>query len=514
MESAIKEVLDKTLSIRKSAQKYGVKPTTLESRLKKFHQQAAAENIPTRAFTSKFTSNQVFSTEEEALLNNYIIECSKMHYGLTIIQVRKLAYEFAKANQLNFHPSWHHNKMAGKEWLDSFRRRNGNLSLRKPENTSAARSFAFNKTAVTDFYNNLEKVLTKYKFTADRIFNFDESGISTVLSTPKVLAEKNQKQIGQLVSAERGELVTFGGIISASEVLKHIQKKSSCSKDNPILLLVDNHESHVTIEAVNYARDNGIVYLSFPPYTTHRLQPLDIGVFGPFKAKLKIAFNDWHLLATTILHQDAQTNPQASTSSLPQALQSTQDEQSSSAAVQDYDVPETKPADPIQTELIQQNLPSCSSSVSPSLLSPTTVTDCLPAVGLITPELEEIEKGKLLKKEVQEKKQKAKAIKKALHLVLDADNASTIKRKSQSKESFNLKKQKKTTKTDSEDETDYEDETDCEDEVSLRESSSPAEEVDDENETPVLAENIEEKSFVLVKFEKKKSVILNVVIVN
>lgn len=44
--------------------------------------------------------------------------------------------------------------------------------------------------------------------------------------------------------------------------------------------------------------------------------------------------------------------------------------------------------------------------------------------------------------------------------------------------------------------------------MSLRESSaSPAEEVYDENETPVLAENIEEKSFVLVKFEKKKSVI-------
>ncbi|KAI8437006.1 hypothetical protein MSG28_010406 [Choristoneura fumiferana] len=79
------------------------------------------------------------------------------------------------------------------------------------------------------------------------------------------------------------------------EVLKHIQKKSSCSKDNPILLLVDNHESHVTIEAVDYARDNGIVYLSFPPHTTHRLQPLDVGIFGPFKAKLKTAFNDWHV---------------------------------------------------------------------------------------------------------------------------------------------------------------------------------------------------------------------------
>jgi len=77
--------------------------------------------------------------------------------------------------------------------------------------------------------------------------------------------------------------------------LKHIQKFTRCSKESPILLLCDNHESHVSLEAVNYSRDNGIVYLSFPPHTTHRLQPLDVGVFGPFKAKLKVAFNDWHV---------------------------------------------------------------------------------------------------------------------------------------------------------------------------------------------------------------------------
>lgn len=34
-------------------------------------------------------------------------------------------------------------------------------------------------------YKNIEKVLTNYKFSADRIYNFDESVISTVLNTPK-----------------------------------------------------------------------------------------------------------------------------------------------------------------------------------------------------------------------------------------------------------------------------------------------------------------------------------------
>ncbi|XP_047123036.1 uncharacterized protein LOC124806312 [Hydra vulgaris] len=337
MKSAMNDVLHKTLSIRMSAQKYGIKPTTLQSRLINSHKKAA-NNTLLRVFSSKFTSNQVFTAEEETLLNKYIVKCSKMHYGLTMVQVRRLAYEYANVNQLKYPPSWNHNKMAGKEWLDSYRRRHTNLSLRKPESTSAARSFGFNKTAVTDFYANLEKILRKYTLLADRIYNFDESGVSTVMTTPKVLTQKNLKQIGQLVSAERGELVTFRGIISASgntipplfifprvhfkdhfmeggpegslgmatksgwinssiflEVLKHIKLKTCCSKENPILLLVDNHESHVTIEAVDYARGNGIIYLSFPPHTTHRLQPLDVGVFGPFKAKLKVAFNDWHV---------------------------------------------------------------------------------------------------------------------------------------------------------------------------------------------------------------------------
>ncbi|CAG4960771.1 unnamed protein product [Colias eurytheme] len=46
-----------------------------------------------------------------------------MHYGLTIIQERKLAYEYARVNQLRYPPSWNQNKMAGKEWLDIYRRR-------------------------------------------------------------------------------------------------------------------------------------------------------------------------------------------------------------------------------------------------------------------------------------------------------------------------------------------------------------------------------------------------------
>ncbi|KAJ8934666.1 hypothetical protein NQ314_013232 [Rhamnusium bicolor] len=67
------------------------------------------------------------------------------------------------------------------------------------------------------------------------------------------------------------------------------------SCDNKVLLIVDNHETHISLNAINYCRDNGIVMLSFPPHCTHRMQPLDIGVYGPFKNRCKSSFNDYIL---------------------------------------------------------------------------------------------------------------------------------------------------------------------------------------------------------------------------
>lgn len=46
----------------------------------------------------------------------------------------------------------------------------------------------------------------------------NESGITTVMATPKVIAKTGTKQVGQIVSAERGQLVTFIRIVDAASV--------------------------------------------------------------------------------------------------------------------------------------------------------------------------------------------------------------------------------------------------------------------------------------------------------
>lgn len=61
---------------------------------------------------------------------------------------------------------------------------------------------------------------------------------------------------------------------------------SNPSKNNTILLTIDNHSSHTSLETINLCKDNGIVMIGLPPQST-------LGVlFAPLKtyARLVIIF--------------------------------------------------------------------------------------------------------------------------------------------------------------------------------------------------------------------------------
>ena len=79
------------------------------------------------------------------------------------------------------------------------------------------------------------------------------------------------------------------------DFLKHFVEHVRCIHEKPCLLLLDNHESHICIKGLDFAKENGIVMLSFPPHCTHRLQPLDRSIYGPFKKYFNIVADEWHL---------------------------------------------------------------------------------------------------------------------------------------------------------------------------------------------------------------------------
>jgi len=49
------------------------------------------------------------------------------------------------------------------------------------------------------------------------------------------------------------------------------------------LLILDGHNSHHSKEFENYCKEYNIITLYMPPYSSHLLQPLDIGCFSPLK---------------------------------------------------------------------------------------------------------------------------------------------------------------------------------------------------------------------------------------
>ncbi|GFO23689.1 tigger transposable element-derived protein 6 [Plakobranchus ocellatus] len=89
--------------------------------------------------------------------------------------------------------------------------RHNNLRVRMPEATSIACAVALNRFNAMVFFDNFEEILSRsgVKLDLNRLWNLDETGIRTVPSATRILAEKGAKQVGLLTSAEKGNLVTI-----------------------------------------------------------------------------------------------------------------------------------------------------------------------------------------------------------------------------------------------------------------------------------------------------------------
>ena len=62
---------------------------------------------------------------------------------------------------------------------------------------------------------------------------------------------------------------------------KHLDPRSSQQQGEYRILIVDGHDSHLTTDALRFCVEKKIILLCLPPPTTYKLQPVDVGVFGP-----------------------------------------------------------------------------------------------------------------------------------------------------------------------------------------------------------------------------------------
>ena len=72
------------------------------------------------------------------------------------------------------------------------------------------------QSVVNEYFDNLAKVMDDNKFTAEQIFNVDETGETTVRNPKHVITAKGTRNVGSITSGERGKLVTAVYTIGAS----------------------------------------------------------------------------------------------------------------------------------------------------------------------------------------------------------------------------------------------------------------------------------------------------------
>lgn len=65
--------------------------------------------------------------------------------------------------------------------------------------------------------------------------------------------------------------------------MHHFAKHAKPIPDTPVFLLLDNHESHVSVEVVDFCKEVRIILVTFPRHCSHKFQPLDFTVYGPVK---------------------------------------------------------------------------------------------------------------------------------------------------------------------------------------------------------------------------------------
>lgn len=119
MEEAVRRVLNNNESTRSVANAMNICHVTLGRYVKKVKISREADGVIALTHIG-YRSSPVFNQEQTKKLVDYLKYASKIYFGLTPKEVRKLAYECASRYGLTVPEPWHKNKCAGEDWLTTF----------------------------------------------------------------------------------------------------------------------------------------------------------------------------------------------------------------------------------------------------------------------------------------------------------------------------------------------------------------------------------------------------------
>ncbi|XP_061186996.1 uncharacterized protein LOC133195149 [Saccostrea echinata] len=311
MTNAYQMVKEKKMSVRKASKIFRVPDTTLRDRVL----------LKVDPETAVFGKTPVLDNLEEANLVNHFKTMASFGYGYTRQECINIATDYAI-----FVGKRTPDKPFSMKWMRCFLKRWPELKVLKPRGLEHVRAKMASSETVSKYFENLCNTLSKHDLYGKPhlIFNVDEKGISVDHKPPAVVGDS--AYCPQSVTSGRGKTITILGGGSASGVsippffvfpgkrmmpellsgaspgasgtvsetgwsnglifrhyLEHHFLKFVPRDEGQILLLLDGHKSHVSVELVEWASQKGIIIFILPAHTSHVLQPMDVACYGPFQ---------------------------------------------------------------------------------------------------------------------------------------------------------------------------------------------------------------------------------------
>ncbi len=298
------------LSIRAAAKIYMVPLSTLHDRLKGIT--ARCDTMPP---CRKLTNL------EESTIIQYILDLDARSFPPRLCGVEDMANRLLADRDA---------PPVGPRWASNFVKRRKELSTRFTRRYDYQRALCEDPNVICGWFQLVRNTVAKYGILVEDMYNFDETGFMMgMISTTMVVTSSERRGRPKLAQPGNREWVTgIQGINSQGwaippfiivagqhhltnwyedstlppdwviatthngwttnekgvEWIQHFEKHTKARTCGTYrLLIMDGHESHHSTEFELFCKDHNIITLCMPPHSSHILQPLDIGCFGPLK---------------------------------------------------------------------------------------------------------------------------------------------------------------------------------------------------------------------------------------
>ena len=305
------------MSVSKASELYGIPRTTLnDHKLGKILPGARPGPQP------------LLSSSEERDLVQFLLTSADIGYGRTKKDV------FNIVSRMLVRKGVEHSVTNG--WWSKFICRHPLLASRTPATLSVSRARASTKECIDSYFNLLETTLQETGL-ADYpalYYNMDETGFAFDPKSNKTIHIRGEKNAFCISSGSKAQVTVIACVSAAGQAIPPLivwKRKTMVPEmatgeipgtvygfskngwtnsiifdswfkklflryapaSRPIILFMDGHTSHYFPDTVAFAAENGVILFLLPPNTTHLTQPLDKGVFGPFKQHWKRVCHDF-----------------------------------------------------------------------------------------------------------------------------------------------------------------------------------------------------------------------------